>query len=65
MPGECYGKPTVYSFEGHEVYGVEDADQYLKHLYGDWRKLPPEDKRKTAHNMETVDLNTPYADYKM
>lgn len=65
MPRECYGKPTVYSFEGHEVYGVEDADQYLRHLYGDWRKLPPEDKRKTAHNMETVDLNTPYADYKM
>lgn len=62
MARECYGVPTLYPFEGHELYGVENADAYLKHLYGDWRKLPPEDKRKSAHNMESIDLKTPFID---
>lgn len=60
MPREFYGQPRLYMFEGHQVYGVADADGYLKALYGDWRKLPPEEKRKSSHTMEQVDLHTSF-----
>ena len=60
MPKEVYGKPTRYTFEGFEVYGPEKADEYLTRIYGDWRKLPPEEKRRTAHDFEGVDLNVGY-----
>ena len=46
IPSEYYGKPKRYQFEGIELYGVENSDGYLKHLYGDYMQLPPEDKRK-------------------
>ena len=47
---EIFGTPTPYSFEGFTVFGPEKYDEYLTHLYNDWRKLPPENKRQTAHN---------------
>ena len=60
MPKAIYGTPTKYKFEGFEVYGPEKADWYLTRIYGDWRKLPPEDKRRAAHDFEGVDLNVGY-----
>jgi lipopolysaccharide cholinephosphotransferase len=44
------------------VYGPEKYDEYLTKLYGDWRKLPPEDKRYTTHGFIEVDLSKPYRD---
>ena len=60
MPRELYGHPKLFMFEGHQVYGVSDEDGYLKRLYGNWRELPPEEKRKSAHTMEQVDLHTSF-----
>jgi len=60
MPRECYGEPTIYQFEGHDIYGVEDYNAYLSYLYNNWRQLPPENKRTTTHTMEFVDLNTSF-----
>lgn len=37
------GKPIL--FEGKEYMGFQDVDYYLSRLYGDYRKLPPEDQR--------------------
>ncbi len=34
-------------FEGEEFPVPHNVDEYLRCLYGDWRQLPPEDKRKT------------------
>lgn len=34
-------------FEGYEFEGVKDYDGWLKFEFGDYMKLPPEDKRKT------------------
>jgi len=34
-----------YDFEGHKFYGTKDYDGYLKYIYNDYMKLPPEDKR--------------------
>lgn len=60
MPKEIYGTPTKYEFEGFTVCGPERADEYLTMLYGDWRKLPPEDKRHSAHDFIGLDLEKPY-----
>lgn len=57
---EILGKPTLYKFETIEIYGVENADKYLSETYGDWKKLPAEDKRHSAHDFINLDLNKPY-----
>ena len=51
------GTPTEYEFEGIKILGVEHYDDYLTHIYGDWRKLPPEDKRHSHHDYIQLDLN--------
>lgn len=35
-----------YSFEGANYPGPNDHESYLKYFYGDYMKMPPEDKRK-------------------
>lgn len=60
MPISYYGTPRLYQFEDLMVYGVEKYDEYLTHLYGDWRELPPESKRSSAHVRENVDLHKPF-----
>jgi len=36
-------------FEDRIVYGMRDYDEYLSNAYGDWRKLPPVEKRVVHH----------------
>lgn len=36
-----------YPFEDTEMYFTKNLDEYLTNTYGDYMKLPPEDKRKT------------------
>lgn len=57
---EYFGVPTLYPFEDIQLYGPEKYDEYLTTIYGDWRKLPPEDKRHTKHNFIEMDLEKPY-----
>lgn len=59
MPKKLFGKPTLHKFENIEVFIQEDFDGYLTYLYGDWRKLPPEEKRVSHHDYE-LDLNHSY-----
>jgi len=60
MPKEMFGRPTKIVFEGIEVYGVEKPEEYLSHLYGDWRKLPPVEKQVSHHDFVLLDLNKSY-----
>ena len=60
MEKRIFGTPTPYKFEDITAFGVEDCDAYLTHLYGDWRTLPPEDKRGSHHLYVECDLNKPY-----
>ena len=62
MEKRIFGKPTEYEFEGHTVYGVELYNEFLTHIYGNWRELPSEDKRQTVHNFVKLDLNQSYLD---
>lgn len=36
-------------FEDRIVYGMQEYDEYLSKAYGDWRKLPPVEKRVAHH----------------
>lgn len=60
MPREIMGKPRIYPFEDTVIYGAENADAYLTHLYGNWRQLPPLEKRVSHHDFLLLDLDTPY-----
>ena len=54
------GTPTDYRFEHFSAKGPEKMDDYLTYLYKDWRTLPPEDKRHSAHDFICLDLEKPY-----
>ncbi len=60
MPREVFGEPTLYKFEDTEICGVSDPDKYLTILYGDWRTLPPEDRRKSDHDFLYLDLDNSF-----
>lgn len=47
MPKAYIGKPILMPFENTFFYGVAKPHEYLLHLYGDYMKLPPENKRHT------------------
>ena len=46
IPKSVYGKGRLYPFEDKQFNGPKDYDTFLKTLYGDYMKLPPEEKRK-------------------
>ena len=43
---------SYVTFEGEQFMTVGDTDAYLKHLYGDYMQLPPEEKRVKARHAE-------------
>lgn len=47
VPSYFYGEGKMYQFEDIELRGMDKFDEYLTWTYGDYMKLPPEDKRKT------------------
>lgn len=63
LPKELFGQGSVWSFEGIEVLLPENADGYLSHMYGDYMKLPPEEKRVPHHYVTAVDFDKPYTEY--
>ena len=60
MPRAFVGTATLYDFEDFEIYGPEQWDAYLTHLYGNWRQLPPPEKQKSHHDFCLVDLTKGY-----
>ena len=60
VPKAVIGKPTLYEFEDTKVFGVENPDEYLTSIYGDWRKLPPLNKQKSHHDYVELNLNKSY-----
>ena len=47
MPKDQFEISTDAEFEGHVFKAMSCWDMYLNNLYGDYMKLPPEDKRKS------------------
>lgn len=50
LPKSFFEELTEIEFEGHKFPIVKDYDKYLTILYGDYMKLPPEEKRVSAHD---------------
>ena len=46
-------------FEGHEFYAPHDADKFLRILYGDYWKIPPESER-VGHRPFMVSFDEEY-----
>lgn len=46
MPKSWFTNRKEYEFEGKRFYGSKDYDVVLEYIYGDYMKLPPEDKRE-------------------
>ena len=51
---KVYANGRMYEFEGEEFNGPYDYDFYLKQIYGDYMKLPPEDQRNW-HESEVIE----------
>ena len=62
MPRSIMGVPKLYQFEDMQVYGAQDYDGYLTHLYKNWRQLPPKEKQVTHHEFIELNLNKSYLD---
>lgn len=60
MPKSVLGTPRRYLFEGASFLGPERPEEYLSRLYGDWRRLPPEEMRVSYHSFADLDLDRPY-----
>lgn len=43
-------------FEGNEVYTMRSWDEYLSQIYGDYMRLPPEDKRTAGHETLKIQM---------
>lgn len=56
MPVEIYAGSVPVTFEGETFPAPKGWDTYLTNLYGDYMKLPPEEKRVSNHNMEAYML---------
>lgn len=48
MPKRWFLNTEEFEFEGKKLIGLKDYDEYLKFSFGDYMKLPPEEKR-TQH----------------
>lgn len=51
---KVYANGRMFEFEGEEFNGPYDYDFYLKQIYGDYMKLPPEDQRNW-HESEVIE----------
>ena len=50
----CLGKARMQRFEDVQVPIPSNADVYLKAIYGDYMRLPPEEQRKPTHGSGPV-----------
>lgn len=57
VPAEWFGTPVEYRFENIVVNGVARPDEYLTRIYGNWRELPPAEKRVSHHMFDNVEIN--------
>lgn len=57
VPKYFIGKGERIQFEGSYFSAIDHPDLYLESIYGDYMKLPPEEKRKSHHKFAVLELN--------
>lgn len=63
VPWKWYGDGVLIEFEGLKVNAPTEYNLLLKHIYGDYMKLPPEEKRVSHHAIDVIDLENSYTKY--
>lgn len=64
MRKEIYGKPKYVDFEDTKLPLPQDADNYLRNIYGDYMKIPSKKQiKEKEHTPYFLDLNLPYKKY--
>lgn len=63
VPTKWYGDGTELCFEGVMVRAPKEYKKWLKHVYGNYMQLPPEEKRGNHHHLSIIDLDKPYTYY--
>lgn len=58
MDAKCTRELTELPFEGHLFKAPADYDMLLKHMYGDYMKLPPVEKRGNQHAMVKMEIGS-------
>lgn len=56
LPREAYGEAVYLPFEGRQYRAPQDWNMYLTQIYGDYMKLPPEEKRVRRHHYRVFEL---------
>jgi len=59
MPAECFDEMMDMQFEGYSFRVFKEYDNYLRELYGDYRKLPPKEERKAHLSVSKIQLLEP------
>lgn len=54
MPKSAYDPPVMLEFEGRQFSAPRDWDYILTRIFGDYMKLPPEEKRRMHKPIEVV-----------
>lgn len=47
---EIYFNRILFDFEDTQIWGIRDYNNHMTRLYGDYMKLPPENKRISPHD---------------
>ncbi len=55
MPKSWYGEASTLTFEGRPLRAPNNYEGYLKQIYGDYMKLPPEEKRIRKHHFRVYE----------
>ena len=63
MKKDIFGDGVELEFEGLKVNAPDKYDEYLKKIYGDYTKLPPEDQRENHHNFHICDVEKSFREY--
>jgi lipopolysaccharide cholinephosphotransferase len=63
FPREVFLEGQKGEFEGIEVNLPKDYDKYLTMMYGDYMKLPPEEKRVGHHYHSGFSLTKGYKEF--
>lgn len=57
FPKKWIEETILVDFENLKVRIPKDYDAYLKHFYGDYMKLPPEEERDDRHEFDYLNFN--------
>ncbi|MBS9398424.1 LicD family protein [Pediococcus acidilactici] len=54
LPREYFGKGRTYEFEGRKFIGPTKYKEYLRHMYGDYMKLPSKKDQESKRHFEII-----------